>query len=141
MAIQTDGSGNKPVKTTSTGNAADTGTPVSLPPTRPVAPDEVSAVRAGTKPGLGMNGFAGASSDPPGTFSRSPLAQNIDATVGDKTLDAVRQFGSAAMRAPEVGDDVEDVKGTPATQIRKLAPGNVPNHPAMASARSRQPTK
>jgi hypothetical protein len=140
MAIQIDGSGNKPVKTTATGNAADTGTPVSIAPTRPAAPDEVSSVRAPSRAGHGMNGYAGASSLAPGQMTRSPLADNLVATVGDAALDAVVKFGSAAMRSPETGDDVEDVKGTPATQIRKLAPGNVPDSWGMESARSRQPT-
>jgi hypothetical protein len=30
MSVQADGTGNKPVKTTATGDAKDTGTPVSI---------------------------------------------------------------------------------------------------------------
>jgi hypothetical protein len=143
MAIQVDGSKNKPVKTTATGNAADTGTPVSLPPIKPAkvaAPDVVSQTRNEQNAGshYGLNGYRGPSSLNPGEAVKSPLADNMS---GDDTvLAAVQKFGSAAMRAPEVGDDVEDVKGTPATQIRKIADSNVPDHSAFASARTRQPS-
>ncbi len=140
MSIQADGSGNKKVQTTATGNAADNGTPVTPAPTRRAAPDVASAVRAPSRAGVGMNGYAGASSLEPGVFTRSPLGDNIADTVNDPVLDAVRKFGSAAMRVPETGDDVEDVRGTPATQLRKFAPGNVPDSWGMESARSRQPT-
>ena len=92
-----------------------------------------------SKEGFGQNGFAGASSDLPGERTRAGLTVNNDDT--DPVLDAVKKFGTAAMRAPEVGDSVEDICGTPATQIRDIAAKNVPDHPAMASARSRQPTK
>jgi hypothetical protein len=67
----------------------------------------------------------------------SPLAANMKATSergSDNVLDSIVKFGSAAMREALPGDDVEDVKGTPATQIRKIAAGNVPVHPSMRGA-------
>lgn len=143
MAIQVDGSKNKAVQTTATGNAADTGTPVSLPPTKPArvaAPDVVSQVRNEQNAGsfYGLNGFRGASSVNPGEVTKSPLAENMQGD--DPVLAAVQKFGTAAMRTPEVGDDVADVRGTPDGQIRKIGATNVPDSFGMASARSRQPT-
>jgi hypothetical protein len=109
------GSKNRPVKTTATGNAKDTGTPVSIPPSRPPIFDKDFTFG---RQSYGSNAYSGASSDNPGDRTRSDLSVNNDDT--DPVLGALRQHGSAAMRAPEVGDDVEDVKGTPATQLRNI---------------------
>lgn len=121
---------------TAAGNAPNTGMPKN------VAPDVISAPRA-AKSGYGENSYAGPSSLTPNDDSNkgvSPLAANLKQSSGDDVLDTIAKFGTAAMRAAEPGDDVETVKGMPATQLRKLAPNNVPDHPAMASARSRQPS-
>jgi hypothetical protein len=143
MAIQADGSKNKAVTTTATGDASNTGMPKSLPPVKRAkvaAPDVVSQIRNEQNAGsyFGLNGYRGGSSNNPGEITKSPLAENISGD--DPVLAAVQEFGSAAMRAPEVGDDVAEVKGTPDGQIRKIADSNVPDHSAMGSNRSRQPS-
>jgi hypothetical protein len=126
----------KPSSDVAVGDGANTGMP------RPVAPDVISEPRA-AKSGYGQNSYSGASSLTPMDDSNkgvSPLAANMKAASGDDVLDTIVKFGAAAMRAAEPGDDVESVRGTPATQLRKLAPGNVPDAFGMESARSRQPT-
>ena len=139
MAIQNgDAPGKRNVKTTATGNAADTGTPVSIPPTKQ-PPDYAKDFTWG-RTGYGANAFGGASSDTPGKRTRGNMSVNNDDT--DPVLSALRLHGSAAMRSPEVGDDVEDVRGTPATQIRDVSAANkTPIHPAMVGSNAaRQPT-
>lgn len=72
------------------GNAPDTGSPGFTPaPTRPAAPDVISAPRHGTPAGYGMNSDAGAVSLVPGQQRLSPLAANMKATRDDPALDAV----------------------------------------------------
>ena len=129
MARQADGSGNKKVQTTATGNAADTGTPVSLPPTRRAAPDEVSSVRAPSRAGYGMNGFSGASSTPPGVLTRSPLGDNLVDSVNDPALDAILKSGTANGRVE-----------TGAPQTRDVGKSTVPDAQGMELSRLRQPS-
>jgi len=129
MSVQSDGTGNPPVKTTATGNAKDTGTPVSLPPTRRAAPDEVTSVRAPSRAGYGMNNYPGASSTPPGVLTRSPLADNLVDSVTDPALDQILKSGTASGKV-EIG----------APQTRTIPPGNVPDAFGMESNRSRQPS-
>lgn len=138
MAIQADGSKNKPVKTTATGNAKDTGTPVSIPPTQ--RPPEYDKDFTWGRSGYGSNAYGGASSDLPGKRTRAEMSVNNDDT--DPVLRQLRLTGSASMRA-DVGDNVESVKGTPATQIRDVsaAANKTPIHPAMVGSNAaRQPT-
>lgn len=141
MAIQS-GAGNPPgkkkVTTTATGNAADTGTPVSIPPTK--RPPEYDKDFTWGRQGYGANAYGGASSDTPGKRTRADMSVNNDDS--DPVLAALRLHGSAAMRSPEVGDDVEDVRGTPATQIRDVSSANkTPIHPAMTGNNAaRQPS-
>jgi hypothetical protein len=94
------------------------------------APDEVTNPRSPTGQGYGMNGpHNNASSVAPGQRVISPLGQNLETSVDDGgALDRVIREGTAR---------VDDSIGG---QLRKIADGNVPDHPAMASARSRQPT-
>lgn len=122
MAMQNgDAPGKRNVKTTATGNAADTGTPVSIAPTKP--PRIRFSDDFGGKGDLnyGRNRQNLPSSVEPGATVESDLAKDLRTTVNDPVLDAVQKFGTAAMRSPEVGDNVEDVRGTPATQIRDIA--------------------
>lgn len=131
MAIKVDGSGNKPVKTTATGNAKDTGTPVNVAPTQ--RPPEFAKDYTFGRQGYGSNAYGGASSDTPGKRTRADMTVNNDDS--DPVLGALRQYGSAAMRSPEVGDDVEDVRGTPATQLRPMT--NKPGVPVTFGMRNR----
>jgi hypothetical protein len=131
MAIQADGSSNKPVKTTATGNAADTGTPVTPAPTRRAAPDEVTSVRSPSRAGYGMNNYPGASSLAPGQMTRSPLGDNLADSMNDPTLDAIVKLGTA--RNNTTGE-------TMAPQTRTLLPGNVPDAYGQQSNRARQPS-
>lgn len=119
MAIQI-GQKGRPATTTATGDARDTGTPVSLAPTKPPRirfADDFGG--AGTL-NYGRNRSMTPASIAPGTTIKSDLADDLRTTVGDSVLDAVQRFGTAAMRAPLVGDNVEDVRGIPATQLRPL---------------------
>lgn len=88
--------------------------------------------------GYGQNAYGGASSDTPKERTRAGLTVNRDGD--DPVLETIKAHGSAAMRGGPPGDSVETVRGTPATQIRDIGNGNVPDHPAMASNRSRQPS-
>jgi hypothetical protein len=144
MAFQ-NGRSNKPATTTATGNATDTGTPKSLPPTKRVAfTDQVGAAAGkGGDGGYGENRYGGPSSVPPGQTVESRLATDLRTTSaagGDDVLETIQKFGSAAMRNPLPGDDVEDVKGAPASQLRDISDKNVPDAFGMESARKRQPT-
>jgi len=140
MAFQ-NGKKNRAVETTATGNASDTGTPKSLPPVKRVAANLDFGGKGDQ--GYGRNRYGGPSSLSPGQTTESALATDLRTTAaagGDDVLGTVQKFGAAAMRSPLPGDDVEDVRGTPATQVRDVGNKNVPDHPAMASARSRQAT-
>ena len=106
MAIQVKAKGDHPA----------TGMP------RPIAPDEVSHIRAPGAAGYGMNGPQASSVDPAKAVL-SPLAHNLKASVDDDgCLDRIIKEGTARQ------DD------TVTGQLRKIASGNVPNHPAMSGA-------
>src|SRR5579864_8112205 len=83
------GAGDIPA--TAAGNApTNTGAPGPTPaPTRPAAPDVISAPRHGTPAGYGMNSDAGPVSLAPGLQRLSPLATNMVATRDDPALAAV----------------------------------------------------
>lgn len=138
MAIQS-GAGNPPgkknVKTTATGNAADTGTPVSIPPKS--RPPEYDKDFTWGRSGYGANAYGGASSDTPGKRTRADMSVNND--DGDPVLNTIRQHGTAAMTADPTGDRV-DVGGMPAPQVEEIGKGNVPDAFGMESARKRQPS-
>lgn len=139
MAIQSGNPpGKKNVTTTATGNAADTGTPVSIAPTK--RPPDYEKDFSWGRQGYGSNAYGGASSDTPGKRTRADMTVNNDDS--DPVLSALRLHGSAAMRVPLPGDDVESVKGTPATQIRDVSAANkTPIHPAMVGSNAaRQPS-
>lgn len=149
MAIQNTKK-SRPVKTTATGNAADTGMPRTPPakPTRIRASDLEGVFQGGGQHDgqYGQNRYAGASSYPMDAIPESPMAQDLRTTAaqgadGGDVLSTIQKFGSAAMRTPLPGDDVESVKGAPASQLRSLTlrPA-VPDSYGMASARSRQPS-
>jgi hypothetical protein len=101
-------------------------------------PDAASEQLKPSKANYGANGYGGASSDTPSERTRAALTVNNDDT--DPVLAAVRGYGTAAMRAPEVGDDIEDVKGTPATQIRAIGDGNVATKEGMRSRTANKET-
>jgi hypothetical protein len=100
------------------GNAPATGM------ARTPAPDVISKPRGGTVAGYGMGGGANnPSSVEPGKAVRSLLGQNLlDSVDDDGVLDHIIQKGTARQ------DD--SITG----QLRNIAAGNVPVHPAMASA-------
>jgi hypothetical protein len=133
MSIQADGSGNKAVTTTSTGLAKDTGTPITPAPIRRAAPDSVSSPRApqNSRSGLGLNGYAGASSLESGTFTRSPLADNMVDSVNDPVLGEILSKGTA--RSNTTGE-------TMAPQTRDVGKSGLPDAMGMESARARQPS-
>jgi hypothetical protein len=108
------------------GDAAATGMPKS------VAPDVISAPRAAHS-GYGQNAYAGPSSLTPMDDSNkgvSPLAANIKA-AGERGSDAV--LDSIVANGTRLDSSIS-------SQLRDIAPNNVPDHPSMASARSRQAT-
>jgi len=115
------------VEASAKGDRADTGTPVQ-PKMRPAAPDQISFVRKPSPQGPGMNGPQ-ASSVPPGVLALSPMAANLKASTddGEGVLDRI------------IADGVK-LDNTITSQLRTLAPGNVPDAHGMASARARQPT-
>jgi hypothetical protein len=90
---------------------------------RQPAPDVISRPRAGGG-GYGQaGGAANPSSVEPGKAVRSQLGQNLlDSTDDDGVLDHIIQHGTARQ------DDAIT------SQLRTIAHGNVPIHPAMASA-------
>jgi hypothetical protein len=119
----------------------NTGMPTTLAPTRPAKvppPDIVSTLRAEHNVGsrYGLNGFAGRSSTSPGEMVQSPLAASIK-TASEKesnpVLDAIIAKGSAAMSVTPTGDAVTATEGVTGSQLRKIAEGNVPDHPFMKS--------
>lgn len=135
MSIQADGTGNgnKPVKTTVSGLAKDTGTPVTPAPTKRAAPDEVTNIRAPSRAGYGMNGFQGGSSLPPGVGGpQSPLGQNMADSVNDPVLGEILSKGTA--RSNTTGD----TQGAP--QTRDVGKSGLPDSMGMESARARQPS-
>ncbi len=112
MAVQVKAKGNGPA----------TGMQKTPAPTRPAAPDEVTAIRAPTRAGLGMNGDTSRSNTNPGEQVKSILARNLEASVDDDgALDRIVREGTARV------DD------TITGQLRTIAKGNVPDHPAMKS--------
>jgi hypothetical protein len=135
MAFQ-NGQKNKPVKTTATGNGKDTGTPVSVAPTK--RPPDFDKDFTYGRQSYGANAYGGASSLPPGGKERASLTVNND--DDDEVLNAIKQKGSAAMSVSPTGDAVTATEGVTGSQLRDIADKNVPDHPAMASARSRQPS-
>jgi len=116
----------KPAHDLAKGDGPNTASPGPTPaPTRPIAPDVISAPRKATAAGYGMNSDNGPVSLAPGTTRQSPLADNLRASVDDDgVLDRVQREGTARQ------DD--SVTG----QLRKIADGNVPNHPHMKPANS-----
>jgi len=112
------------IQTDAKGNAPDTGSPgPTPPPTRPVAPDLVSRIRApqgGAGYGQNSSEFNPSSIDPSKQL-RSPLGENLKASVTDEAIDRVIKEGTARR------DD--SITG----QLRKIADGNVADHPAMKS--------
>lgn len=138
--VKGDASGNS--------NSAATGMPKNKAPTNRVRFGDISPVFGGSGQhdgGYGQNRWGGPSSTTPGQLVESPLATDLRTTAaqgadGGDVLATIGQFGTAAMRSPEVGDNVENVRGTPATQIRQIGAKNVPDAFGMESARSRQPS-
>ena len=92
-------------------------------PTRPAAPDEVTAIRAPTKPGYGNERRHVAQQHSRPASKPSPiLARNLEASVDDDgALDRITREGTA-----KVDDSISG-------QLRTIAKGNVPDHPAMKS--------
>jgi hypothetical protein len=90
------------------------------------APDAISTPRSGTGQGYATNGPVGnASSVEPGKRVLSPLAQNLESSVDDDgVLSRVIREGTARQ------DD------SITSQLRKIADGNVPDHPHMKPANS-----
>ena len=86
-----------------------------------------------SKAGYGQNGYHGASSDVPGERTTSGFLPS------DPVRDTVARFGSAAMRAPEVGDNVESVRGTPASQFRDVSKIAAPTTFGMKNPNSNNP--
>ncbi len=89
MAIQ--------VKKAAVGDAPATGMMKTPPPVRPAPPDDITDVRNphNLRSGLGMNGYRGASSLPPGQTRLSPLAENLKASSEDEgLLDRIAQRGT-----------------------------------------------
>jgi hypothetical protein len=132
MAFQ-NGRKNRSVETTATGNAKDTGVPVSQPPVKRVA----AKLDFGGKgdQGYGSNRYGGPSSLNPGQTMESPLATDLRTTAaagGDDVLETVQKFGAAAMRSPLPGDEVENVKGLPASQLRDVSNNGYPPAYGMA---------
>ena len=124
MAIQS-GNGDAPgakrgVKVGATGNAPGAG-PVKTPAPTAHPPGSEKDFTFGRQ-SYGANAYGGPSSLTPGKKERASLTVNNDDS--DAVLDAIKQHGTAAMRAPLPGDDVEDVRGTPATQIRDVSAAN-----------------
>jgi hypothetical protein len=110
------------VKTTAAGNGPATGMQKTPAPTRPAAPDEVTAIRAPTRAGYGMNGDTSRSNTNPGEQNKSILARNMEASVDDDgALERITRQGTA-----RVDDSISG-------QLRTIAKGNVPDHPAMKS--------
>ena len=92
---------------------------------RPAAPDQISKIRAPSAQGYGMNdGASNPSSVPPDKIAqtRSPLAANLAASVDDDgALDRVIKEGTTKQ--------ADSITG----QLRKIAAGNVADHPHMKS--------
>jgi hypothetical protein len=127
MAIQ--------VKEAAKGNASATGMP------RSEAPDEISRVRSPSGSGHGMNGDPNGSSVAPGKRVVSPLGLNLEQSSDDDgVLNAIMQKGSAAMSTTPTGDGVTAADGVVGSQLRDISAKNVPDHSAMASNRTRQPS-
>ena len=104
MAVQTG------IPKTAAGNASDTGTPVSKPPT-----EEAARSTSFGRTNFGANAYAGPASLPSGQKHTSTLATN-----DDPVRNAVIAKGVA-------GTDAQN------SQTRRIAAGNVPAHPAMAA--------
>jgi len=132
------GAGDLPA--TAKGNAPNTGAPGRTP-----APDNISAPRAAHS-GYGQNSYAGPSSLThldDANAGRSALGLNMSQTgegVSDPILSAIISKGTAAMSVDPTGDAVTAAEGVAGTQIGKIGAKNVPDHPAMVSARARQPS-
>jgi len=106
------------------GDAPNTGSPgPTPPPTKKLAPDVISAPRAATPQGYGMSPGHNPSSIPPGTQLLSPMAEVLKEGQddGEGVLDRITKEGTARR------DDAIT------SQLRKIADGNVPNHPNMKS--------
>jgi hypothetical protein len=84
------------------GDKAATGMPKTVAPVRRPAPDEVTAIRAPTHPGYGMNGDTNRSSTSPGELVQSPLAQNLeDSADSENLLNQIRHGGNAELQSPQ----------------------------------------
>jgi hypothetical protein len=110
----------KQVKEAASGNAPGAG-PVTTPAPTQRPPGSEKDFTFGRQ-SYGANAYGGPSSLTPGHKERASITVNNDDS--DATLSAIKQHGSAAMRVPLPGDDVEDVRGTPATQIRDVSAAN-----------------
>jgi len=115
-------------------------------PNRTPAPDNISAPRA-AKNGYGQNSYAGPASLTPNqdaNIGRSALGLNMSQTSegeSDPVLSAIIAKGTGAGGVdPLTGDATTMAEGVAGTQVRKIGAKNVPDHPAMASARARQPS-
>jgi hypothetical protein len=113
MAVQAKAKGNGPA----------TGMQKTPAPTRKAPPDAVTSIRAPTPQGYGENGpHANASRTNPGETVESDLAMNLRESVDDD--------GALARIVKEGTAKVDDsISG----QLRTIAKGNVPDHPAMKS--------
>jgi hypothetical protein len=96
---------------------------------RTPAPDEISHVRGPSPAGYGQNNDPNPSSIESGRRVVSPLGQNLESSMDD---------GGALARVIAQGTARQDSSIT--SQLRDIAPGNVPDAFGMASARSRQAT-
>ena len=84
------------IKVKAAGDGPNTGMMKSLPPVKPAAPDVVTAIRAPTRAGYGMNSFEGRSSTNPGETVTSPLSDNLKASSEDEgLLDRIARYGIA----------------------------------------------
>jgi hypothetical protein len=112
------------------------------------APDSVSAIRNPSGIGYGQN-FAGnmnPSSIAPGKRVVSPLGANLESSVSDPVLDAVRKGGFSNKVAGFSGqveaDDEQERFRLSAGQTRAVSAEQYPTNPGMkGSAERRQPTK
>jgi hypothetical protein len=84
------------------GNGPNTGMQKNVAPTRPAAPDEITAIRAPTKPGYGMNGDTSRSSTSPGELVQSPLAKNLEASSdSENLLNRIRHGEDVELQSPQ----------------------------------------
>jgi hypothetical protein len=112
--------GKMSVQAKAKGDGPNTGMP------KTPAPDAISTPRSGAGQGYGANGPVGNSpSVEPGKRVLSPLAANLESSVDDD-----------GVLAQVIAKGTARVDSEITSQLRKIADGNVPNHPYMKPANS-----